>query len=787
MLWLKMLRDLKENKGAYIACTGIIVLGLLTFTAFSTMVKSLEESQLNFYASQNFADGFAQVESMPKTEIKKLQALEGIKKLQGRIVKDVLLHRPEAKENAYLRLVSMDPQDENPINGVLLDRGMPLESGAMKVWLDDKFFAANHLELNDGIEIIADGKVRSLSVVGVGKSPEFVYALRTAADLYPSPETFGIAFISTETVEKLFSQAGAVNDLVFTLMPGADYRDVERKVEHLLEPYGLKSIFPRDDQPSHLFLQQEIDGIKSMSKALPMMFLTIAAMILYITLKRVIEQQRGQIGIFKAQGFTSREVMFHYLSYALTIGVVGGLVGGILGTVLAYPLASMFEYFFSLPALKGNFSISYILFSLLLSLAFSLLAGYYGCKRVLDLEPAEAMRPPAPIEGKKVFFENMAFLWRRLKVQNMMALRNLTRNKGRSGLIFFGIVLCFAISAFTWSMNDLVQKMMFDQYEKVEVYDIKVSLARPVDQKEAYRELRAIEGVTEVEPMAEVPVTLTNQWRKKDTVLLGLPREGYLYNILDDDYNKILPPIEGLLLSERLAKLLDAQVGTRLKVESPMKASDGAGYLEVAGIIPQYVGINAYMEIEALQGFLRQKGLATSFLINLDQEGVDVLREKYIGSKVVSTIDERSQRLDKFKEMMATYGSMIYIYSLIGGVIGFAIIYSSSVIALSERSRELASMMVLGMTPKEVLSVVTFEQWCIALPAMAMGVPVSKLMMAGMAESFSNDIYTMPQTLTSSSMVLAFVATGLSVWIAQKAVVRKIRNLSLVEVLKSAE
>lgn len=136
---------------------------------------------------------------------------------------------------------------------------------------------------------------------------------------------------------------------------------------------------------------------------------------------------------------------------------------------------------------------------------------------------------------------------------------------------------------------------------------------------------------------------------------------------------------------------------------------------------------------------------------------------------------------------MDTYGSMIYIYTIIGGVIGFAIIYSSSAIALSERSRELASMMVLGMTPKEVLSVVTFEQWVLALPAMVMGIPVSKLMMAGIAETFSNDLYTMPQTLTTSALFLAFIATGASIWIAQRAVVRKIRNLSLVEVLKSAE
>lgn len=153
-----------------------------------------------------------------------------------------------------------------------------------------------------------------------------------------------------------------------------------------------------------------------------------------------------------------------------------------------------------------------------------------------------------------------------------------------------------------------------------------------------------------------------------------------------------------------------------------MKANGKAGVLEVVEITPQYAGTNAYMELGALQEFLGQKDLVTSCMLSVNKEGIAILRDKYMYADTINTIDERSQKLNKFKEMMASYGSMIYIYSLIGIIIGFAIIYNSSVITLSERSRELASMMVAGMTPREVLSVVTFEQWCVAIPAMLVGV-----------------------------------------------------------------
>ncbi|NLZ52760.1 MAG: FtsX-like permease family protein [Thermoanaerobacteraceae bacterium] len=782
-----MIRDIKENKGAYLACMVIITMGLLIFTAFSTMVETLQTSQQSFYKGQNFADGFAQVQAIPRDEIKKLEDISGIKELQGRLVKDVMVYAPGSQENIYLRLVSVEKDTQNPINEPLLKIGSPLEDNVLNIWVDNKFFEANDYDLNDEIEIIASGRKRKLSIAGVASSPEFIYALRTVADMFPSPETFGIAFMPLKSMEKLFPDEKAYNDLVFTLKPGADFENVKTELEIKLKPYGLVSLISRDDQISHLLLSEELKGLVSMSKAMPIMFLSIAAVILYITLKRLIEQQRGQIGILKAEGYTSKEILFHYMSYAVSIGFVGGIMGVASGGVLSYPLTSIYQVFFNLPGLEGRFSPLLIISGIILALSFSLLAGFQGSRKILALEPAEAMRPPAPVQGKRVLLENIRIIWKKLNVQQMMAVRNMSRNKGRSFFIFLGIMFCFAISSFTWSMNDMIQRMMYDQYEKVEVYDVKINLTRPMEQKSVVRELAAFSGVSGAEPMLEVPVTIKNKWREKDVVILGLPEKSSLYNILDNEYNKVTPPKNGLLLSERLAELLDAKPGTRLTVESTMKADDKDGVLQVVGVIPQYSGTNAYMEIGALQDFLKQKGLITSCMLNINRNDIASFREKYMHADAISSIDEKSQRLNKFKDMMASYGSMIYIYAMISVIIGFAIIYSSSVITLSERSRELASMMVLGMTPQEVLSVVTFEQWCIAVPAMLLGIPLARFLMAGLSSVMSTDMYTIPERITFMALLLAFFVTAFSIWIAQIAAARKIKSLSLVEVLKSRE
>lgn len=480
--------------------------------------------------------------------------------------------------------------------------------------------------------------------------------------------------------------------------------------------------------------------------------------------------------------------MSHYMSYALTIGILGGIIGGFLGIALSFPFTTLYQTYFNMPGLTSKFSPLYLVLSILLSLGFSLFAGYQGCKGILILQPAEAMRPPAPPIGKKTWLEKITIFWNMLTVQGKMAVRNMSRNKSRSIFIFLGIMFTFSLLGLTWSMNDLSQRMLFDQYEKVETYDVKVSLSNPLNQKKVSRELNHFPGVTRVEAMAEIPVTLKNKWYKKDVVLLGIPEDSTLYNILDKNYNKVDPPKNGLLISERLAKLLGAEVGTKLNVESLMiKDPDKAKQLEVVGVIPQYLGLNAYMDINSLQEFLGQGELATSFMLRMDEESIALLQNEFRKSAAVSGIDDQTERLAQTKELMASFYGMIFILALIGIITGFAIIYNSSLITLSERSHELASMMVLGMTPAEVLSVITFEQWFIGIFAMLAGIPMSQILLIGMSQSISNDVYTMPTNITASSFLIAFFVTAASIWIAQRFAGKKIQKLSLVDVLKSRE
>lgn len=782
MLWRKMWRNLWENKAAYLACIAVIAIGLMVYTSISIVFDSLITARENFYRDYRFANGFIRVRGMPQSQVDRLREAEGVDEVDGRLVKDVRVLSEDREENVFLRLVSIRPGQQGRLNDIRINEGVMPSARERGILLDTDFFAANHLAPGDRVPVIIAGNRVELRVTGTAQSPEFVYTLRTVMDIYPNPEVFGVAYLPLEVMKNLFNEQN-LNDIVFTLQAGADYEEVESRLKPRLEPYGLETIFARENQVSDLILEQELTGMQSMVTAMPVLFLSVAAIIMYILLKRMVEQQRGQIGTLKAFGYTNREILLHYISYALVIGAVGGTLGGLLGIWLSFPFMRMYEMFFNLPGLTGQFSLEYLLLGILLSLGFSCLAGYFGGRDALKLQPAEAMRPPAPPLARRTVLERWRLFWESLNVQGKMATRNLFRNLKRSFFTLLGVMFSFSLVATTGYFAAITDVLIVEQFTRVQAHDVKVVFNSPVNGREAVRELARLPGVNRAEPYLEAPVILKNRALEKGTVLLGLAADTELYNILSDRGLKVDLPAEGILLSERLAGLLSAEVGTRLEAESAF-ARESPFTVEVAGIVPQYLGLNAYAEIRTLTRLLNQGEIVTSVLLAADEEVTPYLRDRYGESARVFAVEEKGAQLVKFNELMESFGYMTYILAAFGVLTGFAVIYNSSIVSLSERKRELASLRVLGMTPEEVLQVLTFEQWFISFFGMLAGIPMTMALVRGMADATNSDVFTLPTKFQIQPMIVGALVTAAAIWITHLAVAGKIKKLSMVEVLK---
>ena len=790
MLRRKAWRDIKENKGVYLACIVVIAIGLMIYAAMSIVVENLDKAQQVFYSETHFADGFINVTGYPENKVNSLTYLSGIDQAEGRMVKDVRLIDQQKDSNRYLRMVSINMTTPQKINQLRLVTGHLPTDNRSEILVDPQFLQANHLSLGDTLKVIIEGKQATFYITGTAQNPEFIYIMKNSQDLYPSPTDFGIAYVPLSTLKAMVKEKGQVNDLVITLKNGVSFDSVKDSLQAELKPYGVQSIVPRKDQTSNAILTSKIDGLKSEAKTLPVVFLGVASFILYSMLQRLIEQQRAAIGTLKAFGFTNQEVILHYLTYPLVIGTAGGLLGSLSGIALSFPLTTLYKQYFALPGLKSEFSVKYLLISLALAHFFSLVSGVKGSLDILRLEPAQAMRPATPITASKTRIEKITWFWQNLSSQAQMGIRDVFRTPTRSFFNVLGIAVVFSLMTVSWSMQNMINLLTVVQLEKVQTYDVKLQLAHPSPTGTTTQALTHEAGVSKVEPVLEAPGTLRNGWLNKEVVLMGLTKDATLYNILDKNGGRVEVPDQGVLLSEHLAIILNVKVGDAIYVESPLRrepAGQKGESLLVKGVVPQYVGLNAFMEEKQLQRFLRQGEISTSMLVKVEPSQVGSMKSKYLNASNVTTTESLKDTGDKIRKMMDSFGFTVWVLAVLGGITGFALIYNSSIISLSERKRELASLRVLGMTPREVLLVITSEQWTLYTFGILLGIPLAYGLEISMAQALSTDLYSLPAELPPVALLGAAVGTAFSVLVAQSRAYYKIKSLPYVEILATRD
>ena len=208
MLRRKMIRDIKDNKLAYLACIFVISIGLMVFTSMAIVFDNLNVTKETFYNKYNFADGFATVKAFPINSLNRISEIEGIQEVQVRIVKDVRVLMPDRDDNIYLRLISFNSEEAQPLNGVELISGAYPRKNRYEIMVGSKFLEANNLKIGQDITLIINGKSVGMTISGSGQSPEYVYAVRNLQNIYPDPRKFEVGYVSYDVMQTLFSQKG---------------------------------------------------------------------------------------------------------------------------------------------------------------------------------------------------------------------------------------------------------------------------------------------------------------------------------------------------------------------------------------------------------------------------------------------------------------------------------------------------------------------------------------------------------------------------------------------------
>lgn len=784
ILFKKAARSIWRSKRSYIACVVLMAVGVAMYVSFNMVCVNLSAARDKMYDDQRFADVFAVVRGMPVNAAEDLGRLGGIEKAGASIAADarVVLGGKEEKL-ITLRIHSFDPNETEPLNAFLLTGGTaPSEN---EILVGDSFFKANNLKIGDTLKLIVAGKQIRPQISGTALSPEYVYSIPDTGQLMPDNETFGFAYITYGQLATLTGESGLADRLAFKLKQGVGFDDVKYTLEDELAPYGLINLFEQKNQSSAAMLDQEISSMSSVATSLPSVFIMMAVIMLYIMLKRVIEQERGSIGTLKAFGFSDFEVLTHYLCYGLIAGAAGGILGILGGVAMIGGYTSIFLDYFNLPAFSASLDPMLLVRAVAISGASGALGAFMGTRGVLKLNPSEAMRPPAPGAVTGDILGSLPFIRIFLASNGYMAMRNIARSRFRSLFIILGISFSFALIGLMSSYPDMMDKMLVEQFNKVQLYDVKVNLKEPKPYTAALESVYAVDGVSGCEATLEVPCELRHYNRKEGVVITGLADGSRLQKIYDSEGGfYVQPPKGGLILSASLAKKIGAARGDILMAKTIYTGDDEIP-LPILGIVNEALGMTAYMEISSLCETLGVPISANSVLI--ESSNPAVVKSALESADNVSSVTDKNVTRRVYDEMLVTYSSMFTMMQFAGMAVAYAIIANTSSISMSERKREYATLRVLGMHPREIGKILGFEYWFLTIIGILPGIPLLRAIKAAMANMMDTSLFTIPLSTPLSSYITAAAGCFITVFICNLLSSRQIAGFDMVEVLKERE
>jgi len=787
MLYKKMLRDLWTHKGAYIASMLLVMIGILTYNMMSMLYESFDYSLYNYYETYNIGDATLKVSGMPMDKVQQIAKIDGVKFAEGRLEKRVRLLDNDKDKEVIFQLMSYDSDNENRLDDIELMGGRMPDPNNLEIIIGNNYFMAMNMNLGDKLPVVINGKKYNFEVVGYGRSPEFVYAKKNNNELISNPKTFDLAFMPYKKMSEIFSLENQVNNVAFTLYDKGKFNDAKNKIKEIVYSYGIQEILPLEDQVSHSLTVQKLEGIGSMTTSVPIMFLMISGFIIFIVLKRIIEQQRIQIGVLKACGVTDMKILIHYISFAFIVGLLGGFIGAYIGISSVPVLIDLMGIAFNMPFETSGLFQKYMLNSFLLSVGFSIISGYAGARSCLALEPSEAMHPPTIKGSKEGLLDKFYWIFEHFDFKMKLALRNILRNKGRSLFIVFGIAITVALLTFPVSMNSMYEKMLFDQFEKIETYDMKITFNTLMDKDSVVKDIANRPGITRVEPQMIIPVEFSNEWRKKETAIVCLPVDSKLYNLYDTNDKPIKLTQDGITMSHWLAKKLKLKVGDKVIVTSPMFGEGEKKEIFVSQIAPQYIGSNGYMNINLTEGLLDGKNYISSLMINGTKEGLKDLHDELAQLKTIGAFDYSAEIAAGFSEYLKQTTAVIWLLVIVGIGIGFSVIYVSLTITLSERRRELATMLVVGLNDGEVHKILLIEQFILSIIGIIFGLPMGKALLIAFAETSSSDSLVLPAIVPNEALLFSILFTIVAIAIPQYFARRSIGKIIVTEALNARE
>ena len=778
LLDVKRKRDVRRQRGQFLAVAITIGLGVMLFAATFDPYRNLDASYNATYDRLNFAD-ITVVGADPDFE-SEVADLEGVDTVESRFQADL----PMRVDGDMLlgRVVAMPPDEQPQVNRISVTDGSYLDSGdEAAVVLETHMATTFDIGVGDTVEILVAGAWGEADVVGVADSAEYLWPARDSQDIFPPPGTFGVVFVS-DTLFASVPPEVAKPDLIITYDDGVDIESVDQRVRDQAFAAGAGAVTPRADHPSHSTLVLDVEGFRSMAIMFPTLFMVAAGMAAFVLLNRIVHAQRTQIGTLRASGMGRRQIMRHYLSYGVRLGLVAGVVGLVVGMLIGFGITGLYTEALGIPDTERSFHVVTPVVGILFGLAAGGLGAWAPARRAMRLSPAEAMRGDIPAEqGTRSLVERILPPVRRLPVRWLMVMRGIGRNKRRSLSTMLGVVLALTLVMVSWGMLDTMVGMFDRQFNDVALEDASVVLVESVSEP-AVTEVAGVDGVDHVEVVARLDATVEREGSSFATTLTGY-RSGTLLHGFPDGL-----PADGILAGEGLVDQIGVDVGDEVRIELP--TLDVEITTTVRGLLDEPLGSLLYIDADQLRDIVGEDTLRSPSISSIEMLFADDVADREVVIDDLKDLEPVGIALDArtLYDLVQSFLSFFYVFIgvmlVFGGAMAFALMYNTISVNVAERSGEFATMRANGLSHAGIARLIATENvllTCLGiLPGLIVGYAVGAFFMS----QFSVDAFTLSFSMRPSSIVLSALAMLVVAGLSLIPAIRTVRRLDIGEVVR---
>ena len=535
-------------------------------------------------------------------------------------------------------------------------------------------------------------------------------------------------------------------------------------------------------------IKTDADCIEAIGQAFPILFMTIAILISLTTMSRMIEEDRGLIGTYKALGFSDDEIRRKYVIYALSACIIGGILGDLLAYfVLPWIMFIVFGVMYQLPAYSYTFDVLYGIGGIVLFIAGIVGAAYVSCNSVLKSMPAMLMRAKAPSSGSRVLLERITPIWSRLSFLNKVTARNLFRYKKRLFMTLFGIAGCTSLLLAGYTIKDTVVELLPLQYEETFRYDVMV-VADDNDKLLGYLDERG--DVRSYINTMVTNVKIIAENGNEETVQLVVIPEGdnisrYI-RLYDAEGERQKLTDEDVFVTTNLSMVVGFEEEDFVIIQNMNLVQAD---VEVTKVVMNYLGNSVYMT-EAMyeESFAEPfEPNAAYVLLNTKEEKHAEFVEALEGEDGILTIMGTQDMVANFDSAFYIINMVVYIVIILAGALAFVVLFTLATTNISERERELATIKVLGFYDAEVHSYVNKETLILTCLGIIMGMPLGKIMgewLMGVLEMPS--IYFYPSLYPESYAYASIIAVVFAL-LVNLMTNKSLNKIDPVEALKSIE